>query len=137
MDDDRGQADHAVDAIAAGARYELTTYQERAELLEAILQATEQFEAVWSLVRSSDSAEALVSGLAELLGLSETASRVVADMQLKTAAPYRHRRVAAEFEECAATIADLRSILASPERLSELVGTERGDHLAARRPRDP
>jgi DNA gyrase/topoisomerase IV subunit A len=60
----------------------------------------------------------------------------LADLQLRSLTPFRQRLIADEYEQCSALMADLRLILASPERQRELVGTERGDDLAARRPRD-
>lgn len=44
--------------------------------------------------------------------------------------PGRRQRIAAEYYEAMAEIADLKAILASPARLRELVGAERVAHLA-------
>lgn len=137
MDDDTRQVDDEVGAIVAGARHELSRCQERAEILGALLQAMDRFEAVCALVRSSESPEAVVSGLTGLLGVGEVAARAVADMQVLRLAPYRHRLLVGEYEELSTVIADLKSTLSSSERQRELVGTKRGDYLAARRPRDP
>jgi DNA gyrase subunit A len=130
-DRDPRQVDPDIEAIVAGARHQLSKHQERAEILRAVLQALDQFEAVYTLVRSSESLEALLSGLSELLGTGESAARAVANLQLLTLAPYRHRRLVDEYEELSQAIADLKSILASPERLRQLVGTDELTRAAA------
>jgi DNA gyrase subunit A len=137
VDDDSGHLNREIDAIVAGARCQLNRLEGRAQILGPLLQVTDRFDSIYALVRSSESPEALVSGLAGLLGVSEVVARAVADMQLRSLTPFRQRLIADEYEECSALIADLRLILSSPDRQRELVGTERGDDLAARRPRDP
>ncbi len=132
-DNDASQLVGEIEAIVAGARYQLSRLEERAEILGPVLHVTDRFDSVYALVRSSESPEALLSGLAELLGVSEPVARAVADLQLRSLAPFRQRLMADEYETCSALMADLRLILASPERQRELVGTERGDDLAARR----
>jgi len=136
-DDNPSQFAHEIGAIVAGARYELKRLEERAQILGPLLQVTERFDSVYALVRSSESPEALVSGLAGLLGVSEVVARAVADIQLRSLTPFRQRLIADEYEHCSALIADLGLILASPDRQRELVGTERGDELAARQPTEP
>jgi len=44
--------------------------------------------------------------------------------------PQRRQLISAEYDQVVAELADLESILASPERLREVVGTERGANLA-------
>jgi DNA gyrase subunit A len=138
VDDDASELDSEVAAIVAGVRYQMRKCQERAEILVAVLQSTDRFDEVCALVRSSESDEALVSGLARLLGVSEPAARAAADMQVRRLAPYRQRLLAAEYEELSSAMGDLQSILDSPDRQRELIGTERGDYLAGgQQPRDP
>jgi DNA gyrase subunit A len=137
VDDDASELDPEVAAIVAGVRYLLRKCRERVEILAAVLQSMDRFDEVCALVRSSESAEDLVSGLARLLSVRELAARAAADMQVRSLAPYRRRLLAAEYEELSSAIADLQSILDSPDRQRELIGTERGDYLAGQQPRDP
>jgi DNA gyrase subunit A len=136
-DDDAIQLVREVDAIVAGARQLLRNQQERMEILGPLLQVPDRFNSIYALIRSSESPEALVSALAGLLGVSEVVARAVADMQLRSLTPFRQRLMTDEYRQCSALIADLKLILASPERQRELVGTQRGADLAARRPSDP
>jgi DNA gyrase/topoisomerase IV subunit A len=135
-DDDR-QLVREVGAIVAGARQLLLNQHERLEILGPLLQVPDRFDSIYALIRSSESPEALVSGLTCLLGVSEAVARAVADMQLRSLSPFRQRLLADEYQQCSALHVDLKLILASPERQRELAGTQRGHDLAARRPSDP
>jgi DNA gyrase subunit A len=137
VDDNASELGPEIAAIAAGARYELRKCQERAEILAAVLQSMDRFDEVCALVRSIESDEALLSGLARLLGVGEPGARAAADMQVRRLAPYRRRLLAAEYEELSSAISDLQLILDSPDRQRELIGTERGDYLAGQQPREP
>ena len=66
----------------------------------------------------------------ELLDIDQVQARAVLDLQLRSLSPQRQQRISDEYEEALAEIADLESILASPDRLRELVGTKRGRDLA-------
>ena len=83
-----------------------------------------------ALVEGSDSPQAAESGVMELLDIDQVQARAVLDLQLRSLSPQRQQRISDEYEEALAEIADLESILASPDRLRELVGTERGRNLA-------
>ena len=132
MDDGKIPLGHQVEAIVAGAQYLLGGYQERAGLLRAVLRAIDQFDVVSALVRSSDSAATAESALMDLLDIDEAQARAVAGMQVLKLAAREHQRLAEEYAGLLAGIADLESILASPERQSELAGTDRGEYLARR-----
>jgi len=54
----------------------------------------------------------------------------VLDLQLRALSPQRRHLISAEHDRVTAEVADLGSILAAPERLREMLGTERGANLA-------
>jgi hypothetical protein len=58
-DNDASQCVGEIEAIVAGARYQLSRLEERAEILAPVLQVTDRFDSVYALVRSSESPEAL------------------------------------------------------------------------------
>jgi DNA gyrase subunit A len=66
----------------------------------------------------------------ELLNIDQGQARAVLDLQLRALSPQRRQQISAEHEQMAAEQAELESILASPDRLREMVGTERGANLA-------
>lgn len=121
-------------AIVAGTRQLLRRWHEREWILRAVLQAIDQFETVTELIRASESADGARSALMERLGLDEVQARAVAGMQVLKLARGERQRLADESGDAMAGIADLESILASPERQQELIGTERGAYLASHAP---
>jgi quinol monooxygenase YgiN len=119
-----------LDAIAAGTQKRISGLNERARILSAILAALDHMDAVRTVVATSDSLQSAESGVMELLGIGQVQARSVLHMPLLHLSPQRRQQIDAEHEEAKAEIADCELILASPERLRELVGTERGANLA-------
>lgn len=119
-----------LDAIVAGAQARILGLQERGRILRAILAALGNLDAVRAVVETTESAEAAQAGLMELLDIDQGQARAVLDLQLRALSPQRRQQISAEYDQMVTEQADLESILASPDRLRELVGTERGAHLA-------
>lgn len=119
-----------LDAIAAGTQKRISGMRERARILSAVLAGFGEMDAVRGLVEGSDSPQAAESGVMELLDIDQVQARAVLNLQLLALSPQRQQRISDEHEEALAEIADLESILASPDRLRDLVGTERGRNLA-------
>lgn len=101
-------------AIVKHTEEQLARVRERAGLLRAILLAIGQFDAVTDLALSCDSYTAAVPAVMGLLDVDEAQARAVLGMQMRTL--INRQRVADEYEECVAAIADYQAILASPER---------------------
>ncbi len=119
-----------LDAIAAGTQKRIASLQHRAGLVRAVRKALENMYAVQVLVEASDSLETAIAGVMELLDLDRSQARAVLDVQLLRLSRQPRQALNDEHAQAMAELADLNSILASPERLRELVGTERGAELA-------
>jgi quinol monooxygenase YgiN len=119
-----------LDAIVAGTRQRIQGIQERARMLRAILAALDNMDAVRALVEAGESPEAAESAVMDLLDIGQDQARAVLHMQLFASTPLRRHQLSDEYDQALAEIADMESILASPERLREVVGTERGADLA-------
>lgn len=119
-----------LDAIVAGTRARIRALHERGRILRAIVAALGNLDAVRALVETTDSPEAAQASLMELLDIDHNQARAVLDLQLRALSPQRRQRLSAEHDQVVAEQAELESILASPDRLRELVGTERGANLA-------
>jgi DNA gyrase subunit A len=65
-----------------------------------------------------------------LLEIDEIQARAILDMQLRKLAALERQELTNEHDELAAKIADLESILASPERQREIVGSELAEIVA-------
>lgn len=119
-----------LDAIVAGTQQRIRGLQDRGRVLRAILAALDNTDAVKALIETSESPQAAQASLMELLNIDQDQARAVLDLQLRALSPLRRQEIGADYDRQAGELADLESILASPERLRELVGTERGAYLA-------
>ena len=104
--------------------------QDRSRIVTAVLAALGNMDAIRALVEASESQETAESGVMELLDIDQVQARAVLDLQLRSLSPQRRQRIRDEYEQALAEIADLEAIIASPDRLRELVGTKRGRDLA-------
>ncbi len=121
---------HQIEVIVRRTRYLLRKAQERAHILSALLKAIDQIDAVIALIRASASASAAQQGLMDLLDIDEIQARAILDMQLRKLAALERQQLVDEYEELMAQIADYESILASPERQRQIVGTELAEIVA-------
>jgi DNA gyrase subunit A len=115
---------HQVDVIVRRTRYQLRKAEERAHILRALGKALDQLDAVIALIRASESADAALTGLQELLDIDEIQARAILDMQLRRLAALERQRILDELAEREAEIADLTAILADPGRQRRIIGTE-------------
>src|SRR5712692_7811557 len=121
---------HQIEVIVRRTRYLLRKAQERAHILSALLKAIDQIDAVIALIRASASAAAAQQGLMDLLDIDEIQARAILDMQLRKLAALERQQLVDEYAELMAQIADYESILASPERQRQIVGTELAEIVA-------
>jgi DNA gyrase subunit A len=121
---------HQIEVIVRRTRYLLRKARERAHILSALLKAIDRIDAVIALIRASASASAAQQGLMDLLDIDEIQARAILDMQLRKLAALERQQLVDEYEELMAQIADYESILASPERQRQIVGTELAEIVA-------
>ena len=122
--------DDELEAIAKGARLRVASAQERVRILTAVLRGIDRYDDLIAIMRSSESADEGRRRVAEQMSLDQIQANAVTGITMNMLTE-RHRRMMAEdYDRSVATIADLEAVLASPERLRELAGTERGASLA-------
>src|ERR1700735_3019540 len=115
---------HQIEVIVRRTQFRLRKAQERLHIVAALLAAIDAIDAVITLIRGSESAAAAQQGLMALLGLDKIQARAILDMQLRKLAALERQELVDERDELEAKIADLESILASPERQREIISTE-------------
>jgi DNA gyrase subunit A len=118
---------HQIEVIVRRTQFRLRKAQERLHIVAALLAAIDAIDEVITLIRGSESAAAAQVGLMGLLGIDEVQARAILDMQLRKLAALERQALVDEREELEATIAELQSILDSPARQREIVGTELGE----------
>jgi DNA gyrase subunit A len=116
--------DHQVDIITRRTRYRLRRAEERAHVLEGLIVALDHLDEVIALIRNAASADVALGELQERFDLSEVQARAILDMQLRRLAALERQRILDEYAELQERIADLRDILARPERISSIIVEE-------------
>jgi DNA gyrase subunit A len=118
---------HQIEVIVRRTRFRLRKATERLHIVAALLKAIDRIDEVIALIRASASAAEAQQGLMGLLEIDEIQARAILDMQLRKLAALERQELVDERDELEAKIADYESILASPERQREIVGTELGE----------
>jgi DNA gyrase subunit A len=107
------------------SQFDLEKAQERAHILEGLLKAIDQLDAVIRLIRQSASAEAARNGLQQApFALSERQAQAVLDMQLRRLAALERQRLQEEYAELIQQINYLEDLLANPRKMDFLIKEE-------------
>src|SRR5687767_14176443 len=115
---------HQIEVIQRRTRYRLRKAEERAHILRGYAKALDQLDAVIALIRSSESADAARTGLMRLLDVDEIQATAILDMQLRRLAALERQKILDELAEIEVAIAELKDILAKPERQRKIVSDE-------------
>ena len=114
--------EHRCEVIRRRSEFDLEKARERAHILEGLLMALGQLDAVIAAIRASESADAAKTALmAEPFELSERQAQAVLDMQLRRLAALERQRIESEHAELVEQIAYLEDLLASPEKIDALI----------------
>ena len=100
---------------------------EREHILQGLKIALDNLDAVIALIRASKDAEVAKLGLMKKFGLSEIQAQAILDMQLRKLAALERQKIEDELKQIIATIEDYEDLLASPERIIDVVKKELSD----------
>jgi DNA gyrase subunit A len=134
--------DHQREVVTRRTQYELRRAEARAHILEGLLVALDNLDAVIRLIRASPDPDAARTGLIEQFELSREQAQAILDMRLQRLTALEADKVRAEHADLMERIGELREILGDEARvmgivkdeLSEIVeayGDERRTELAA------
>src|ERR687889_2867408 len=101
---------HQIEVIQRRTRYRLRKAEERAHILRGLAKALDQLDAVITLIRNSESADAARGGLMELLDIDEVQATAILDMQLRRLAALERQRLQDEYARLEAEIAEYNAI---------------------------
>ena len=101
--------------------FELRKAEARAHILEGLRIALDHLDAVISLIRGSKSTPEARDGLMREFGLSQLQAQAILEMQLQRLTGLERQKILDELAELLKTIEHLRGILASDERLMQLI----------------
>jgi DNA gyrase subunit A len=115
---------HQIDIVTRRTRYRLRKAEDRAHVLEGLIVALDNLDAVIELIRGAESADAALVELQARFELTEVQARAILDMQLRRLAALERQRILDEYAELQERIRDLRDILARPERIRAIIRSE-------------
>ncbi|HEY7134837.1 MAG TPA: DNA gyrase subunit A [Acidimicrobiia bacterium] len=119
---------HQVDVITRRTEYRLKRAQARAHIVEGLIRALDMIDAIVTLIRGSEDANAAREALmAEPFSFTEIQASHILDMQLRRLAQLEGQKLRDEFAELTETIKELESILADDAKLRAVIKTELGE----------
>ncbi len=113
-----------VEAITRRTQYELRKAEERDHLLQGLLIALANLDAIIQLIRRAADTSTARQELMERFGLSEAQADAILQMQLRRLTALEAEKIRQEHEDLQAQIADLKDILARRERILEIIEVE-------------
>ncbi len=119
--------EHRVEVITRRTQYDLREAEKRAHILQGLLIALDNLDAVIKLIRSARDPETARNGLIEQFSLSEPQARAILEMRLQRLTGMERDKIIAEFEELMKLIADLQDILANEVRKFQIIKDELTD----------
>src|SRR5438094_2123676 len=112
------------EVVTRRTRYDLVRAEERAHILAGLRKAVEQLDLVIQIIRQAANADAARDALMSRLDLTEVQAKAILDMQLRRLAALERQKIIEEHEETLKLIEELKSILASDDKLRGLIKTE-------------
>jgi DNA gyrase subunit A len=116
--------EHRCTVIERRTRYDLERALARAHILEGLLRALDQLDAVIATIRKSRTADTARANLIKEFKFTELQAQAILDMQLRRLAALERRRIEEEYQELQRLIAQLQELLSSRAKLLALVKDE-------------
>lgn len=107
---------HRLEVITRRSIFELDKALQRAHILDGLLIALANLDAVIKTIRESPDAETAKQRLMENFSLSDVQAQAILDMQLRRLAALERQKIEDEHKEVMARIAYLEDLLQSPEK---------------------
>ena len=117
----RCYVDHRFDVITRRTRYELKKAEARKHILDGLLLAIDNLDEVVSIIRSSSTRNEARDRLVERFGFCDLQVNAILEMRLYQLVGLERDKLAAELEKLLATIAELKAILADPEKVYAII----------------
>jgi DNA gyrase subunit A len=121
---------HQMEVIYRRTAFRLRKAEERAHILRGYVKALDALDEVIALIRRSPTVEDARAGLIQLLDIDEVQATAILDMQLRRLAALERQKIIDELARIELEIADLKDILAKPERQRRIISDELGEVVA-------
>jgi len=116
--------DFQVEVIRRRTKFDLDKAQARAHILEGMVIAAENIEEVIRICRTSENITEIKQRLMERFSLTEIQAEAIAQMRMYQLSNMERKKIDDELAELNAKIKDLTEILASHERVLEIICNE-------------
>ncbi len=116
--------DHQKEVIVRRTRFDLKKAEDRVHILEGLKIALDHIDEVIKLIRGSKTDDDAKQGLMERFGLSEIQANAILEMKLRRLTGLSKQQIEDELNELLKKIEDLRAILASEERVLNIIKEE-------------
>ena len=116
--------DYQKEVIIRRTRFDLEVAEKRVHILEGLKIALDNIDAVIKLIRGSKSDEEARNGLMNGFKLSEIQANAILEMRLRRLTGLEREKIENELNDLLNTIADLKAILASDEKILEVIKNE-------------
>lgn len=123
----RVYVDHRISVTRRRSAFRLRKAQDRLHLVEGLLTAILDIDEVISVIRSSDDSAIAQRRLMAGFDLSEAQASYILELRLRRLTKFSQIELESERDELQCTISYLMEILASDEKLRELVSSEMGE----------
>lgn len=115
---------HRHEVVVRRTEYELRQAEKRAHVLEGLLIAIDNLDAVIKLIRASATVDEAKSGLMTEFKLSDVQAKAILEMRLQKLTGLERDKIKAEYEELMKTIEYLKSILGDKVLRMEIIKNE-------------
>ena len=116
--------EHRHEVVIRRTRFDLTEAQKRAHILQGLIIALDNIDAVIELIKKSKNPEEARNGLMQTFSLSEIQARAILDMRLQRLTGLEIQKIKEEFEEILKMIAGFEEILGNEALRFEIIKSE-------------
>ena len=116
--------EHRHEVVVRRTQYDLKEAERKAHVLEGLLIALDNLDAIIALIRASKTPEEAKKGLMSNFELSEIQAKAILDMRLQKLTGLERDKIKADYEELMKLIEELKSLLASKDIRMEVIKEE-------------
>lgn len=113
--------EHRIEVITRRTKFDLEKAKARAHILEGLLIALANLDAVIQTIRESPDVEQAKDRLMNRFKLSELQAQAILDMQLRRLAALERQKIEDEYKEIKEFIDYLEDLLANPQKILDLI----------------
>lgn len=113
--------EHRYEVIQRRSEFELGKRRARAHILEGLIKAISQLDAIIRTIRAADDADMARTNLMNNFDLSQAQAEAILEMQLRRLAALERQKLQTEYDEVLARIAYLEDLLRSPYKIRALI----------------